>query len=52
MSEEVNENELHFTYPTTPCNINVENYSYKGKKFDIQINGGSYYSTLISLDHN
>lgn len=44
LSSEITENELHFSYPITPCNINVKNYSYNGKEYDIQINGGSHLS--------
>lgn len=44
ISEKISENEWHFSYPTTPCNIEVENYSYKGKNYNLSINGGSYIS--------
>ncbi|MBD3907159.1 hypothetical protein [Chryseobacterium muglaense] len=44
LSSEITENERHFSYPVTPCNIDVKNYSYKGKKYNMQINGGSYLS--------
>lgn len=44
LSTEITENELHFTYPVTPCNINIHGYQYNGKKYDLQINGGSYIS--------
>ncbi|WP_027381954.1 hypothetical protein [Epilithonimonas caeni] len=44
MSTEISENEWHFSYPVIPCNIEVENYSYKGKKYNLSINGGSYIS--------
>ncbi|MDV3776723.1 hypothetical protein CMU25_12245 [Elizabethkingia anophelis] len=44
LSTSITENEWHFSYPITPCNIHVNNYSYKGKKYDLQINGGSYIS--------
>ncbi|WP_294251236.1 hypothetical protein [uncultured Chryseobacterium sp.] len=42
LSSEITENEWHFSYPVTPCNIDIEGYYYNGKKYDIQINGGSY----------
>lgn len=44
LSSEITENEWHFSYPITPCNIDVENYSYNGKNYNMQINGGSYLS--------
>lgn len=44
LSSEITENERHFSYPVTPCNIDVKHYSYKGKKYNMQINGGSYLS--------
>lgn len=44
LSREINENEFHYTYPVTPCNIDVENYTYNGKTYNLQINGGSYLS--------
>lgn len=44
LSTEITEDELHFSYPVTPCNIDVDNIFYKGKKYDIKINGGSYLS--------
>ncbi|MDR6923076.1 MULTISPECIES: hypothetical protein [Chryseobacterium] len=44
LATSITENEWHFSYPITPCNIDVSNYSYKGKKYDLQINGGSYIS--------
>lgn len=42
LSSEITENEWHFSYPVTPCNIDIKGYYYNGKKYDIQINGGSY----------
>ncbi|WP_223607266.1 hypothetical protein [Chryseobacterium sp. OSA05B] len=44
LSSPITENEWHFSYPMTPCNIDVKNYFYKRKKYDLQINGGSYIS--------
>ena len=44
LSTPITENEWHFSYPITPCNIEDENYIHKGKKIDLQINGGSYIS--------
>lgn len=44
LSSEITENEWYFSYPVTPCNIDIKNYSYKEKKYNIQINGGSYLS--------
>lgn len=44
LSAPITEDEWHFSYPITPCNIDVKNYLYKGKKYDLQINGGSYLS--------
>lgn len=44
LSSEITENEWHFSYPATPCNIEIKNFSYKGKKYNVQINGGSYLS--------
>lgn len=44
LSNPITESEWHFSYPNTPCNINVKSYSYKGKKYNLQINGGSYLS--------
>ncbi|MGE8533231.1 MAG: hypothetical protein ACN6OJ_01450 [Chryseobacterium sp.] len=44
LSVPLTEEEWHFSYPITPCNINIKGYSYKGKKYDLQINGGSYIS--------
>lgn len=44
LSSEIDENEWHFSYPITPCNIEIKNYLYKGEKYDLQINGGSYVS--------
>lgn len=44
LSSEISENEWHFSYPVTPCNIDIKNYPYKGKQYNIQINGGSYLS--------
>lgn len=44
LSVPLTEEEWHFLYPITPCNINIKGYSYKGKKYDLQINGGSYIS--------
>ncbi|WP_347218305.1 hypothetical protein [Chryseobacterium sp.] len=40
----ITEEEWHFSYPVTPCNIDINNYLYKGKKYNLQINGGSYIS--------
>lgn len=57
LATSITEDEWHFSYPITPCNIDVNNYSYKGKKYDLQINGGSYISlfdgkttTLLGCD--
>ena len=44
LSVPLTEEEWHFSYPITPCNINIKGYSYKRKKYDLQINGGSYIS--------
>jgi hypothetical protein len=44
LSVPLTEEEWHFSYPITPCNINIKGYLYKGKKYDLQINGGSYIS--------
>lgn len=44
MSSEISEDEWHFSYPVTPCNIKLDNYLYKGKKYNLSINGGSYIS--------
>ncbi|MBP1165172.1 hypothetical protein JOE44_002056 [Chryseobacterium sp. PvR013] len=44
LSVPITEEEWHFSYPITPCNINIKGYLYKGKKYDLQINGGSYIS--------
>lgn len=44
LATSITEDEWHFSYPITPCNIAVNNYLYKGKKYDLQINGGSYIS--------
>lgn len=44
LSVEIDEDEWHFSYPITPCNIEIKNYSFKGRKYDLQINGGSYIS--------
>lgn len=44
LSNPITEDEWHFSYPITPCNIDVKDYLYKGKKYDLQINGGSYVS--------
>lgn len=44
LSSEISENEWHFSYPVTPCNIDIKNYPYNGKQYNIQINGGSYLS--------
>lgn len=57
LATSITEDEWHFSYPITPCNIDVNNYLYKGKKYDLQINGGSYISlfdgkttTLLGCD--
>lgn len=57
LATSITEDEWHFSYSITPCNIDVNNYSYKGKKYDLQINGGSYISlfdgkttTLLGCD--
>lgn len=44
LSSEITENELHFSYPVTPCNIEVKGYEYKDKNYNLSINGGSYIS--------
>lgn len=44
LSNPITESEWLFSYPNTPCNIDVKNYLYKGKNYDLQINGGSYVS--------
>ena len=44
LSVPITEEEWHFSYPITPCNIDIKDYLYKGKKYDLQINGGSYIS--------
>lgn len=44
LSNEITENEWHFSYPITPCNIEVKDYIYNGKKIDLLINGGSFIS--------
>lgn len=44
LSNPITEDEWHFSYPITPCNIDVKDYLYKGKKYGLQINGGSYIS--------
>lgn len=44
LSIPITDEEWHFSYPITPCNIDIKGYSYKGKKYDLQINGGSYIS--------
>ncbi|SIS56512.1 hypothetical protein SAMN05421786_101238 [Chryseobacterium ureilyticum] len=44
LATSITEDEWHFSYLITPCNIDVNNYLYKGKKYDLQINGGSYIS--------
>lgn len=48
LSSPITESEWHFSYPNTPCNIYVKNYSYKNKKYNLQINGGSYLSLFDS----
>ncbi|MDV7698280.1 hypothetical protein N6B72_15250 [Chryseobacterium soli] len=50
LSHPITENEWHFSYPITPCNIDVKNYVYKGKKYNLQINGGSYVSLFDGKD--
>ncbi|SIS65272.1 hypothetical protein SAMN05421786_101758 [Chryseobacterium ureilyticum] len=57
LATSITEDEWHFSYPITPCNIDVNNYLYEGKKYDLQINGGSYISlfdgkrtTLLGCD--
>jgi len=44
LSSPITEEEWHFSYPITPCNIAVQNYLYNGKKYTLNINGGSYIS--------
>lgn len=44
ISKEISENEWHFSYSITPCNIKIKNYHYNGKNYDLSINGGSYVS--------
>lgn len=44
ISKEISENEWHFSYSITPCNIKIKNYHYNGKNYDLSINGGSYIS--------
>lgn len=44
LSNRITENEWHFSYSVTPCNIDFKGYFYKGRKWDLQINGGSYIS--------
>ncbi|MFS4470722.1 hypothetical protein [Chryseobacterium sp. T20] len=44
LSVPITDEEWHFSYPITPCNIDIKGYSYRGKKYDLQINGGSYIS--------
>ncbi|SNV32234.1 Uncharacterised protein [Chryseobacterium taklimakanense] len=46
LSSEITEQDLHYTYPKTPCNIDVNNFSYNGRNYDLQINGGSYLTTF------
>jgi hypothetical protein len=42
LSYELDENEVHDSYPITPCYIEVKNYNLNGKKVDLSINGGSF----------
>ncbi|ANF49909.1 hypothetical protein A0O34_04910 [Chryseobacterium glaciei] len=42
LSKEIDAQEVHYTYPVTPCNIDVKGFNIKGKKVDLFINGGSH----------
>ncbi len=42
LSKEIDPQELHYTYPVTPCTIDVKNFNLSGKIVDLFINGGSY----------
>ncbi|MFP3593129.1 hypothetical protein [Chryseobacterium sp. SIMBA_038] len=41
LSKEIDAQEVHYTYPITPCNIDIKGFNLKGNKVNLFINGGS-----------
>ncbi len=42
LSQEIDEQDIHFSYPITPCNIDINHFNINGRFVNLSINGGSF----------
>jgi len=44
LSQEIDEQDIHFSYPVTPCIIDISHFNVNGRFVNLRINGGSFLS--------